>query len=391
MAQTTTPQVTSAEQMVQQARTLTPALRERAVETDDLRRLPDVSVEEIHGLGILGAMVPTQLGGSDLGPIAVFDTCVELARGNASTAWVAGNWAVHGTLGAMFPLETHTELFSKGLPTIATGFSPWRGKTEPTDGGAYLSGDWDFCSGVDHSDWVVVQALGEKGPLAHLVPTAEVNILDNWNTSGLRGTGSHDVHIDRLFVPEHRLLDMVSAGEGDSVGAREYGTTSLRLPLSQVFGTGVVATVIGAALGAIDAFTGKTADTIGGLSGVKRSSRPEVHLVLGKAAADVDAAATVVRTALTEVEAALTAEGLTLEQRVRGRRNVAWAGQMAAGALSSVYEIAGARSLFRGDPLEQSYRDGIAASHHFHLSWDRLYVGYGELMMGATETDLIMV
>ncbi|MFB9070257.1 hypothetical protein ACFFX0_03245 [Citricoccus parietis] len=185
---------------------------------------------------------------------------------------------------------------------------------------------------------------------------------------------------------------MGDSGDGNSAGAAEYGTTTLRLPLSQVFGTGVIATVIGSSLGAIDAFTGKTADTIGGLSGVKRSSRPEVHLVLGKAASDIDAAATVVRATLREMEAALESdEGLTLEMRVRGRRNSAWAGQLAAAALSSIYEIAGARSLFRGDPLEQAYRDGIAASHHNHLSWDRLYVGYGELMMGATETDLMMV
>jgi alkylation response protein AidB-like acyl-CoA dehydrogenase len=378
------------EELVTEAQSLIPALLERAKETDELRQLPPDSVEDIRRLGLLGAMVPKELGGSDLGAVAVLDACIQLARGCRSTAWVAGNWAVHGTLGAMFPLEAHHELFDGGLPAIATGFSPWRAKTEDAEGGAYLSGDWDFCSGVNHSEWVVLQALGERGPVAHLVPTSDVTILDNWDTSGLRGTGSHDVHIDRVFVPDHRLLDMATAGDGDSVGAREYGTTSLRLPLAQVFGTGVVATVIGSAIAAIDAFTGRTADTIGGLSGVKRSSRPEVHLVLGRAAADVDAATAVVRATLREAEESVEA-GLTLEQRVRWRRNVAWGAQAAAGALSSVYEIAGARALFRGDPLEGAYRDGIAASHHFHLSWDRLYVGYGELMMGATETDLIMI
>src|ERR1700684_1881600 len=157
-------------------------------------------------------------------------------RGCRSTAWVAGNGAVHGTLGAMFPLEAHSELFADGLPVIATGFSPWRAKTEPAPGGTYLSGDWDFCSGINYSQWVVLQALGEQGPVAHLVPISDVVVLDNWNTSGLRGTGSHDVHIDRVFVPSHRLLNMAAAGDGDSIGAREYGTTSLRLPLAQVFG-----------------------------------------------------------------------------------------------------------------------------------------------------------
>ena len=387
---TTTPDASPHLQLVARARGLVPQLIERAGAADELRRLPPASVDDIRELGILGAMVPQKLGGTDLGPIAVLDACIELARGCRSTAWVAGNWAVHGTLGAMFPLEAHSELFADGLPVIATGFSPWRAKTEPAPGGTYLSGDWDFCSGINYSQWVVLQALGEQGPVAHLVPISDVVVLDNWNTSGLRGTGSHDVHIDRVFVPSHRLLNMAAASDGDSIGAREYGTTSLRLPLAQVFGTGVVATVIGSAIAAVDAFTGRTADTIGGLSGVKRSGRPEVHLVLGKAAADIDAAVTVVRATLQEAESSVDA-GLSLEQRVRWRRNVAWGAQAAASALSSIYEIAGARALFRGDPLELAYRDGIAASHHFHLGWDRLYVGYGELMLGATETDLIMI
>ncbi|MGC5614796.1 acyl-CoA dehydrogenase family protein [Georgenia sp. Z1491] len=392
MAQTTTPRAVTAEGLAEGARALAPKLAERAQTFDELRRLTPETAQEIRDLGIIGAMVPTQLGGSDLGPVAVFDACVELARGNASAAWVAGNWTVHGTLGAMFPVETHEELFGDGLPTIATGFSPWRGKTKAADGGTVLSGDWDFSSGINHSDWVVLQALGERGPIAHLVPTSEVQVLDNWNTNGLRGTGSHDVHIDELFVPERRTINMGESSDGDSHGSRAYGTETLRVPLAQLFGTGVIATVVGAAFAAVDAFTGGTANVIGGLGGVKRSSRPEVHLVLGKASADIGAAHTVVRDTLqTAIDTVDIEGGFSHEQRVRWRRDIAWAGQTAAGALSSIYEISGARSLFRGDALDQAYRDGIAASHHFSLSWDRLYVGYGELMTGTTETDLAMV
>jgi len=380
------------DEMVDHARSIVPALQERRAQTDADRQLPRASVEDILAIGVLGAMVPVELGGSDLGATAVFEVCTILARGSASTAWVAGNWAVHGTLGAMFSAEARHEVFQREMPTIATGFSPLRARTELVDGGAVLSGQWDFCSGINHSDWVVLQAMTEQGPIAHLVPTTDVTVLDNWNTSGLRGTGSHDVAAEGLFVPAHRLLNMATVGDGNSEGAEIYGTTSLRLPLAQVFGTGVIATVIGSAQAAIDAFTDRTANTVGGLSGVRRSTRPEIHRILGKADADVDAAIAVVRSTYAEAEAALESDGgLSLDDRVRWRRNVAWAAHVAAGALNSIYEVAGARALFLGDPLEQAYRDGIAASHHFHLGWDRLYVGYGELMMGATETDLIMI
>lgn len=380
--------------MLDRARDLAPGLRDRRKETDELRKLPAKTVEEIHELGILGAMVPTELGGSDLGARAVFEVCTEIARSNASAAWIAGNWAVHGTLGAMFPAETTAELFgsSAGMPTIATGFSPLRATTELVDGGAVITGQWDFCSGINYSDWVVVQALTAEGPIAHLIPTSEVEILDNWDTSGLRGTGSNDVVANGVFVPGHRLLNMALVGDGNSIGAKTYGTNSLRLPLAQIFGAGVIATVIGSALAAIDAFTGRTAESLGGLTGVKRSSRPEVQHTLGKVAAEVDASISVIRATYTEAEECLAADGtITLDDRVRWRRDIAWSGQTAAGAISRLYEISGARSLFRGDPLEQAYRDGIAASHHFALVSDRLYVGYGELMLGATKTDLAMI
>jgi alkylation response protein AidB-like acyl-CoA dehydrogenase len=380
------------DQLLDHARSIVLALQDRQRKADEDRRLALETVEDIRANGILGAMVPRELGGSDLGPAAVFETSMIIARGGASTAWIAGNWAVHGTLGAMFSAEARAELFDSGLPTIATGFSPLRGKTRLVDGGAILTGKWDFCSGIDHSDWVVVQALTDEGMIAHLLPTSDVTILDNWNTIGLRGTGSHDVAVKELFVPKHRLLNMSAVGDGNSEGASVYKTVSLRLPLAQVFGAGIIASLIGSAMAAIDAFTGRTVHTLGGLTGVPRSSRPEVHRVLGKAAADIDAAVAMVRSTYAEATAAIESEsGISINDRVRWRRNAAWAGQTAAGALSGIYEVAGARVLFRGDPLEQIYRDGIAASHHHGLTWDRLYVGYGELMLGATETDITMI
>jgi 3-hydroxy-9,10-secoandrosta-1,3,5(10)-triene-9,17-dione monooxygenase len=292
----------------------------------------------------------------------------------------------------MFSQEARSELFQDGrLPLISTGFSPLRATTELVEGGARISGSWDFASGVLHSDWVVVQAMTDRGPLAHLVPVADIQIVDTWKTNGLRGSGSNDVTANDLFVPAHRLLNITQVGDGNSLGADVYGTKSLRLPLAQIFSAGILATLVGCAIAAVDAFTERTSGNVGGLTGITVATRPEVQLKLGRAAADVDGVLAMVRSTYVEMDAAVdSGSALTVEERVRWRRNIAWAAQLATGALTSLYEIGGAHSLFDGDPLEQVFRDGITASHHFAFGWDQLYVGSGRAMLGD-EPGIVMI
>ncbi|MEV8150993.1 acyl-CoA dehydrogenase family protein [Arthrobacter sp. NPDC080073] len=383
---------TALDEMLKNARALRPALRSRRAETDQLRRLPQASVEDILQLGIVGVTTPVELGGSDLGASAVFEVGKELAQGCAATAWIGGNWAVHSTLAAMFSQEAQGELFTDGrLPLIATAFSPLRAKTELVNGGARVSGQWDFASGILHSDWVVVQAMTDTGPLAHLVPVADIEVIETWRTNGLRGSGSNDVTAKELFVPEHRLLNLTQVGDGNSMGADKYGTTTLRLPLAQIFSAGILAALVGCSLAAIDAFTERTSGNVGGLSGLTVATRPEVQLKLGRAAADVDGVLATVRSTYAEMDAAATAgEVLTVGERVRWRRNIAWAAQLATGVLTGLYEVGGAHSLYDGDPLEQVFRDGITASHHFAFGWDQLYVGSGKAMLGE-EPGIVMI
>ncbi len=159
-----------------------------------------------------------------------------LGRGCGSTAWCAGNWAMHGLLLAMFDPKAQREVFKADrFPIISTGFSPARAKTRPVEGGAAIEGRWDFASGVHHADWIVLVALGPEGPLAHLVPTHEVQILDTWHTGGLRGSGSTDVTTAEIFVPIHRILNLAGPTEARTVGRELYDSPWFRLPMLSIF------------------------------------------------------------------------------------------------------------------------------------------------------------
>jgi alkylation response protein AidB-like acyl-CoA dehydrogenase len=379
---------------VERARALVPALRARAEQTDALRTLPAESVSDIAELGVVGLATPTELGGAGYGPDAVVDVCIELARGSGAVAWCAGNWAVHNLLMSMFPAKAQQEVFAAGpsaLPRVSTGFSPLRARTRPVEGGALVSGQWDFVSGVDHSAWVAVMAIGEQGPVAHLVPQSDLTVIDTWHTTGLRGTGSKDVAADELFVPEHRLLPMEGPSEGRSVGRELYDMPFLRLPMASFFGCGVVATVLGTAKGALEVFTEHTTGNVGGLSGVKIANRPEIVHKLGESAADVDGAIAVARASYAELrQVAESGSAFTLDDRVRWRRDAAWAAKVAVGAVRRLYEVGGAHVLFLGDQLDQFQRDNTVASHHYGMAWDTLFTGYGRLLLGL-EPQVAMV
>ncbi|CAN5211275.1 acyl-CoA dehydrogenase family protein [soil metagenome] len=370
--------------LVEGARALVPALVERADETDELRRLPDATVDDIRALGILGMAAPTEVGGNDLGPVGILEVSMALAGGCAATAWCAGNWAVHNILTAMLQPEAQQEVYANGMPIVSTGFSPLRAKTEKVDGGQRITGQWDFASGVDHAEWVVVMAMSETGPLAHLVPRADLEIIDTWHTTGLRGTGSNDVAAADLFVPEHRLLPMGPPGEGQSIGRGMYASPWLRLSLNSVFGAGVIGTVLGTAQATVDEFVRRQSGLVGGLSGVKVSDRPEIHYLLGESVADVEGATARMRASYAEQHAvALSGRESTMEERLRWRRDAAWCGKIATAAADRLYAAGGAHVLYTGDRIERQHRDITAGSHHYGLNWDSLFIGTGRVLAGG--------
>ena len=120
---------------------LVPKLRERAVRTERLRRLPEETVRGLHATGALRAAQPAIFGGLGLNFDSVFDVAAELGRGCGSTAWCYSIWASHNWIAGMFPREAQEEYWSKSYDTLSsTSFNPSRGQVVPANGGYRVSG-----------------------------------------------------------------------------------------------------------------------------------------------------------------------------------------------------------------------------------------------------------
>ena len=246
-----------------------------AASTERERALPQALVDELRATGLMRAGAPAALGALEGSPATILSAAERIARGDASAGWCVSIAATSSLLSAYLPDRGAREIF--GDPsTIAAGVWAPRGRAVVADGGLRVSGRWSFCSGISHSEWLFAGCVlddrqaGAEGPILRVaaLPTAELEILDTWHTSGLRGTGSHDALADDLLVPDHRVLSLLDAGP--RIDAPLY-----RFPIFGFFALSIAAAALGNARGAIDDLSelaaGKTAQGSSRSSG--RASR----------------------------------------------------------------------------------------------------------------------
>ncbi|MGE0844507.1 hypothetical protein [Pseudonocardia sp.] len=79
-------------------------------------------------------------------------------------------------------------------PVVVNSARP-TGRAAPVDGGYALTGRWDLVSGIDSADWVALFALAEPAldVRVFFLPRSAVGVLDTWQVTGMRGTGSNSI------------------------------------------------------------------------------------------------------------------------------------------------------------------------------------------------------
>ena len=371
------------EEMVQRAAALVPRLRERAAQTEQLRRLPEETIADFVDAGLVRIANPDRYGGVGLDVDALFEVAFELGRGCGSAAWSYSVLTAHNWLLGHWPVLGQEEYFADSPDTLSSSsFDPGRARVEAVAGGYRLAGRWSFSSGCDAAQWVMVGGLGPGGLLWFLIPMAQVTIVDTWFVSGLRGTGSKDLAIDDVFVPSHRVVEVRLMREGQSEGWARHGRPSYRAPQMSLLPVTLVAPIVGMAGGAIEAFV----DQLHGRkppSGAALTHSVASQLRVAESSAEVDAARSLLRQNCREVlDLAARNEPPTLLDRARYRRDQAFAVRLSVRAVSRLFEEAGGHALLESNPLQRFYRDVLAASQHYAIRWDENAEQYGRVALG---------
>ncbi len=372
------------DELLHRAAGLVPALRERAAHAEDLRQIPQETVDDFHASGILKACQPARFGGYEIDYPVLLDIAAELGRGCGSSSWCYSIWASHNWLIGMFPEKAQQEYWADSADVLSsTSFNPTRAKVEAAPGGYKLSGHWDFSSGCDAADRAMLGGITADGLRWFLVPRNEYAIEDTWFVSGMRGTGSNDIVIEETFVPEHRVGNVAAMREGQSPGRELHGSCNYQIPHSSMLSYTLVAPILGIAQGALDEFEEYMVDRIAYTSGEKMRENPAVHIRLSEAEAEIHSARLIMKNDGDELFGQIRrGEMPSIAQRTRFRRNQAYVARLSTRAVDRLFEGSGGHVLFNSNPMQRCHRDAHAASHHFGIHWETQAEEYGRVRLG---------
>jgi 3-hydroxy-9,10-secoandrosta-1,3,5(10)-triene-9,17-dione monooxygenase len=383
----------TAQQARQLAADMAPRLARRAAQAESLRRVPQETIDELRDSGLLRLMQPARFGGSELGLDALMNVVMEIAKGCASTAWVYSNLASHNWNIGQCELQAQVDIWGEDPDACtATGLAFPCGRARRVEGGYRLTGRWPFGSGVDASTWMFVGALTEQPAGAperrfFLVPQPDFRHLDNWQSLGLCGTGSHDVEIADAFVPEHRTISAEVFAAGQNVpGAKLYDNPLYAMPTFAAFAYVLCAIPVAAAAGAVEQFTQGMRARASTYTGARVAELASVQARIAEAAACAEFAETVVRRDWQELEAGVhQGQYPSIETKLRWKRNAAFATSLAVRAVDTLMPAAGAGGLNMNAPLQRQFRDIHAAAAHIALTWDVHAAAYGQSALGLPQ------
>ena len=382
--------VAEARDVVARAAALRLKLRERTTETDRLARLPEATVADLEEARLFEITTPRRYGGLQLDVRTYMDAMVELGRGDASVSWATtlvniNNWFI----ATLFPPEVSEEIFAKPGARVAAVLQPRRCKVHRVNGGFHIEeGLWPFNSGVYHAQWDMLGFPVKDDDGGHLafavLPISDVQILDDWDTIGVRGSGSSSVAVRDVFVPDIRVTRADSAQPGKYKSTqleREWLYRAAFVPLGQII---IAFPALGAGLGALDVFMAQLPKRAIAYSPYsKQSEAPVTHLQVGEASAKIDTARLIIEHAADEIERHAKA-GSVIDQmtQARIRRDAGFASRLIWEGIDLLAGASGGSFAGVTNPLNRIWRDARVAGLHATLVPSSVYELYGRMMCG---------
>ena len=366
---------------------LAPAIGARAVETQALRSVPADSIRELQASGLFGIVTPKRFGGSELGMDATLEATIEIAAACGSTGWVYGVLAGHTWLTTKFPVAAQEEVFANPHVLIASLIRLGGSAPERVAGGyAWRGAKGKFCSGIDHAHWVLAggvvrEADGSDVQRYFLLPRSEIEIVDDWYTAGLRGTGSKSIVVRDAFIPEHRSVTFAAMLDGTAPGGEIHGSY-YRLPFQLVWPLSLPGTAIGTARAALAAYAGMVEAKLGALSEEGIAEQSPSFVRIADAAARIDAAELVLLTNARRLNELRSNDQVTPALRARYRRDSAFAVQEARHATNMLFEASGGSGVYESGAMERIWRDNNVSAAHIGFSWDGAATAYGRETLG---------
>ena len=388
--------VPAREQLVERASGLVPVLQKHAAWSEENRRLHEESIEALADAGIFRMRVPARYGGFESDTRTLVDVATELGRGDGSAAWTASVYWIPGWMACMFPDQVQDEVFSTPDVRVCGTLSP-SALALPADGGIVVNGKWGFVSGALHSHWQEIVAImvggeGEPMPVVALAPMSELQIIDDWYTSGMKGSGSVSTLATNLFVPQERVLPIGAILQGLSASPQNAAAEIYRAPMLPVASASSVGCVLGLAKAAKEAFFARLPErkiTYTGYS--KQALAPLTHLQVDAAVMKIDEAEFHAHrlAALVDTKGVQNATW-TVAERVSARADLGAVCRLAKEAVDILAAASGGSSIYSDQPIQRIARDVNAVTMHALMHPDTNAELHGRILCGL-EPDTLYI
>jgi 3-hydroxy-9,10-secoandrosta-1,3,5(10)-triene-9,17-dione monooxygenase len=350
----------SGDDLIANARALAPMFRARRAEADSRRDLSPETVEEMASAGLFGLFKPEAWGGLEAHPSVFLDVQNAIAEHCLSSAWIFGVLNVQPFVLALFDRRAQAAVWGKpGTNLISSAFRPVGTAVRERDG-YRITGRWSFSSGSNHCKWALLGGMippAEEGAKPEmrlfLVPRSDYEVVDAWNTFGLRGTGSHDIRVEGAWVPDYCTLQP-DAGLTTVTREMRPGPALYRLPWLYIFTCSISNLAIGGGRSAVAAFC-----SAGNGAADRRAP------AAARAHAEIEAADAVLKA---NIEAMMSyaeaGEAMPLAEGLRYRSQLTSTTRQIAAQVDQLMLLLGGNGIRADAPLTRIWLDLCAARHH---------------------------
>ncbi len=360
-------------------RELEPLIRDNADLAEQQRYLPGEVAKAMAKAGLYRVAASRELGGEELDPTAQIEVIEAVSRIDGATGWnLMIGIEVMGLFGAALEPDVAREIYGEpGL--IAAGALNPQGHAVRTDGGYLVSGQWPFASGCHNAQWFWGQCIvgdgtkpirsanGQVELIEVAIAADDFEIVDTWHVSGMRGSGSHDVAVSDVFVPD-RLVTRVTAD--GPIGMRFMDESPLyRFPAFARLAYNKVGVSTGIAIAALDSFKTLASEKTPRASRSLLAEKPSVQSVYAEASMLLKSSRAYVMEAVGEVWATILAdEEATVDQRMHVHLACSSATESAVRVVEMLHAAAGTTANFEDCPLERQLRNVRVVPQHIMVS-----------------------
>lgn len=360
-------------EIARQIAELKPVIEAHADEAEEQRHLTTEVARSMAGAGLYRIAVPRSLGGAEAHPITQIKTIEAVSEIHGSAGWnLMIGIETMGILGGTFTRSVMEKLYADPELIISGTLNP-QGKANPCEGGYRITGQWPFASGVHNAQYFwsqsIIQKDGERLKdergfvfCESMVPVSQIEVLDTWHVSGLRGSGSHDVRLQDVFV-SNEYISQVQRQIPVEPG------TLYRLPIYSRLAYNKVGVATGIAKAAINQFIElASAKKPRGSSNLLKD-RVDAQRAVAEAERLVGSARSYVFEAVTDMwDSIENGDKPTDRQKAIVQLSCSGAANEAVKAVEMLYSAAGASANFLTSPLERSMRDVLVVRQHIMVS-----------------------